>query len=130
MATRLLVVDDDPDMRHIARVCFRDLPIEIETVGDGREALTKIFASWESQPYDGVLFDCAMPVLDGPSLALLVRDEEIKRRREPIKIGFLTAYGEEVEAGRFPEKAQASFYLRKPVDLRALRAGVTNWLGH
>jgi two-component system, NarL family, sensor histidine kinase EvgS len=130
MATRLLVVDDDPDMRELLPLCFRNLPVEVDTAGDGREALTKVFTSWESQPYDGVLMDCAMPLLDGPTVALLIREAEEKAQREPVKIGFVTAYGEQVEAGRFPAKAQATFYLRKPVDLDQLRDGIFEWLQH
>lgn len=125
---KLLIVDDDPDMRALVPLCFANTPLEIDTAADGREALTKIFTSWESQPYDGVLMDCALPGLAGVDVALLIREIEERTNREPVKIGFITAYGEEVEAGRFPEKAQASFYARKPVDVLELKAGVCEWL--
>lgn len=60
-ATRILVVDDDPETARLLRTWFRGQPYDILEARDGDEGL-KVAA--REQP-DLILLDLMMPVLDG-----------------------------------------------------------------
>jgi signal transduction histidine kinase len=66
---RLLVVDDNPDNRDLLRDLLAPLGFEIETAGDGREAVR---AAQVVAP-DLVLMDLKMPVMDGHEATRLMR---------------------------------------------------------
>lgn len=59
--SRVLVVDDDPDIRLLLRLELAAEGHEIVEAGDGRAALAELAA----QAPDVVLLDMMMPVLDG-----------------------------------------------------------------
>jgi len=61
---RVLVVDDDADSQLLfERMLHTWRPsLEVETVGSGPEALTRLH---KGRPYDAILLDIIMPVMDG-----------------------------------------------------------------
>ena len=70
---RVLVVDDQDDIREMARLVLTGAGYEVVTAGSGREALALARAS----AFDLVLLDINMPELDGwATLRLLRADEE------------------------------------------------------
>ncbi|HVX96630.1 MAG TPA: response regulator [Polyangia bacterium] len=60
---RLLVVDDDDDVRETLREAFEDAGYQARTACDGREAL-RLLKDGSPAP-DAVILDLVMPVLDG-----------------------------------------------------------------
>jgi two-component system response regulator AtoC len=58
---RLLVVDDEENMRHMLTVLMGRSGYQVESAADGAEALEKV----ENKRYDVVLCDLKMPRLDG-----------------------------------------------------------------
>ena len=58
---RVLVVEDNEINRLVATLFLSELGVEVETAENGQIALEKIY----SQPYDLVLMDMQMPVMDG-----------------------------------------------------------------
>jgi two-component system, chemotaxis family, chemotaxis protein CheY len=72
---RVLVVDDDPDIRELLFTALEDEGFEVVPAGNGREALTII----QSFRPDVIVLDLMMPVMDGWQFAneLRARDEEI-----------------------------------------------------
>ena len=58
---RVLIVDDDPDIRLLLRMELAAEGHEIVEAGDGEAALAEL----QDQPVDIVLLDMMMPVLDG-----------------------------------------------------------------
>jgi diguanylate cyclase (GGDEF)-like protein len=58
---RVLIADDDPDIVQFVRVNLELEGFEVETAGDGREAVEKVL---ETSP-DLVLLDIMMPEMDG-----------------------------------------------------------------
>jgi len=58
---RILVVDDERDLRTFVAGIFGDLGYVVECAEDGAEALAKM----ESTPPDLVVLDLMMPILDG-----------------------------------------------------------------
>ncbi len=66
MATfrNLLVVDDEPAIRHVLTVSLSAQGYEVRAVSDGEEALLELAA----RPYDVVVSDVRMPRMDGLTL--------------------------------------------------------------
>ncbi|MEQ8825303.1 MAG: EAL domain-containing response regulator [Filomicrobium sp.] len=62
-----LIVDDDPILLEVGRAALMTVGIaNVETAGDGQQALEKLASS--SHPFDLVLTDIEMPVMDGMAL--------------------------------------------------------------
>lgn len=104
---RVLVVDDDPDMRSYLRHCLRPMTDRVETATDGREALDLVPTL---ERLDLVIADVRMPGLDGPGLA-----ERLPARRDGSSIPVLFVTGED-------EIGFGGTVLRKPFNGRKLRA--------
>jgi DNA-binding response OmpR family regulator len=68
-ARRLLVVDDQEDIREMARLVLADAGFEVATAPSGAEALRLARAV----PFDLVLLDINMPGMDGWSTLKLLR---------------------------------------------------------
>jgi len=100
----ILVVDDDPAMRHLLSVILTDHGWEARAVSAAQDALREI----EARDYDLVLTDVRMPGMDG--LALL---REIERLRPDLTVIVMSAYGAQ-DAALEAMKAGAYDYLSKP----------------
>ncbi len=100
----ILVVDDDPAMRHLLSVILTDHGWEARAVSTAQDALREI----EARDYDLVLTDVRMPGMDG--LALLAA---IQRLRPELTVIVMSAYGAQ-EAALEAMKAGAYDYLSKP----------------
>ncbi len=122
MVRRVLVVDDDPLLREVAKASLEMVGgWQVLTAGSGREALE---VARREQP-DALLLDVMMPGQDGPSTLLELRaDEQI----QDIPVIFLTAkVGGD---GRDEWKNQASSgVIGKPFDPMTLSAEVAQLLG-
>jgi CheY-like chemotaxis protein len=83
-AQRVLVVDDDTDLRHRLRGLLEKAGLEVDEAGDGRAALTRLDEQWPGL----ILLDLLMPEMDG--FAFLA---ELRRRGEgrPVPVVVLTA---------------------------------------
>ena len=63
---RVLIVDDEPSTRFLIGEGLADHGIEFDEAGNGEEALALMNKSAEDyQPYDAVVLDIVMPVMDG-----------------------------------------------------------------
>ena len=69
---RVLVVDDQEDIREMARLVLTGAGYEVVTVASGREALTLVRAA----SFDLMLLDINMPELDGWATLRLLRADE------------------------------------------------------
>ena len=65
---RILVVDDDEDVRELLAMILSGTGYDVEAVGNGVEALRRLEQQW----YNLVVSDLQMPELDGPSLYIEV----------------------------------------------------------
>ena len=114
MTPRVLVVEDEPNIREL--VCLH-LGLEgytCEGVGDGREALTRA----EHDRYDLMVLDVMIPGLDGLSLCRAVRNGKVNH---DVPIMMLTARREEPDKVVGLESG-ADDYLTKPFGVRELVA--------
>lgn len=71
MPIRILIADDDPDIRDILKITLSEENYEVTEAGDGEEALKVI----ESKPLDLVLVDYKMPKVDGREVCRRVKKD-------------------------------------------------------
>ena len=119
---RLLVVDDEPDLRTLYELTLVREGYDVDCAGSVDEAWAMLTARGPDG-YALVITDMRLP--DGNGLGLLRRMDEAGRREKGIVI---TAYGSAENAVE-ALKAGAYDYLTKPVDLRQFRAAVASALG-
>ena len=119
---RLLVVDDEPDLRTLYELTLLREGYEVESAGSVEEGWALL---QERGPggYQLLITDMRLP--DGTGLDLLRRIDEAGRGEKAVVI---TAYGSPENAVE-ALKAGAYDYLTKPVDLRQFRAVVASALG-
>jgi CheY-like chemotaxis protein len=110
---RLLVVDDEPDLRTLYELTLLREGYRIDSAGSVAEALEHL----QAEGYNAVITDMKLP--DGSGLALLRWLEQAGR---PEKAIVITAFGSAENAVE-ALKAGAFDYLTKPVDLRQFRHG-------
>ena len=112
-ASRILVVDDDDDIRGLLRTLLERAGHEVSDAADGRDGLRALYAG---SP-DLVILDVAMPGLDG--WATLERIREVS----DVPVLLLTARDAEVERVR-GLKSGADDYVVKPFGRQELVARV------
>ena len=61
---RLLVVEDDPDLNRQLVTALTDAGYAVDTASDGEEG----HYLGETEPYDAVILDLGLPVMDGVSI--------------------------------------------------------------
>ncbi len=113
---RILVVEDDPDLRKILRLQLMANGFEVVEAENGQVG----FASVQAQRPDCVILDLMMPVLDG--FGFLKRARSIIDLQE-IPVLILTASQDERNRVR-GFQYQADAYMGKPYDLEELTAEV------
>ena len=111
--TRLLVVDDDTNLRHTLGYAFKQEGFEVLTAEDGERAL----ASFRQTRPDLVILDVMLPGRDGFEVARLLR------RESDVPIIMLTARDSELDKVVGLEIG-ADDYLAKPFSTRELIARV------
>src|SRR5690349_21043274 len=112
--TRILVVEDNPDLAYGLRNNLEIEGYEVEVVEDGSEGLTRA----RSGGPDLIILDLMLPGLDGYRVLRALRDEG---RRMPVLI--LTARGEEADKVR-GLRLGADDYVTKPFGVLELLARV------
>lgn len=120
---RVLVAEDYEPNRNVLRLQLLSLGCEVEMVSDGAEALQK----YRAAPYDLILTDLNMPVMDGIALAIAVRNDEADSGGH-IPIVAITAAAVSSELNRC-RAAGMDDTLTKPIALDGLRAILARWTG-
>ncbi len=119
---RLLVVDDEPDLRTLYELTLLREGYDVDSAGSVAEGWAMLLERGAGG-YQLLITDMRLP--DGSGLDLLYQLEESGR---PEKAVVITAYGSPENAVE-ALKAGAYDYLTKPVDLRQFRAVVGSALG-
>ncbi len=114
---KILVVDDEANIRELYREEFEDMGYEVTTVVDGAEALAAI----DSAQFDLVTLDMRMPDIDG--IETLRR---MKEKNNALPIIICTAYEDyKHDFGSWCSDA----YVVKSADTSLLRETVKKILG-
>ncbi|SYX87522.1 response regulator transcription factor [Paenibacillus alvei] len=101
--SRLLIIDDEEDMRALVHMYLKSSGFEVYQAANGEEALDILSA----MPIDLIVADVMMPILDGFTLCLNIRQSS------NVPIVFLTARGEEWDRV-YGLKIGADDYIVKP----------------
>ena len=109
---RILVVDDEEDVQVLVCRILRDMDYEVESAGEGREALDKIKA-WRP---DLVILDLMMPGLDGWGVL-----SELRETPGSPPVVLLTALGDYTTFARGVREGAAA-YVCKPFRFHELVA--------
>jgi DNA-binding response OmpR family regulator len=120
MKLRVLVVDDDPQIRALVEVALGD-EAEVVALGDGPSAMRAL----DGGRFDCVLLDVMMPGMSGFAVLEAMRGDPMLQRTPVLMLTALTGEAQHVEA--FNQGADA--YLTKPFDvdelIRAVRETVS-----
>jgi pilus assembly protein CpaE len=119
--TKILVVDDDPNVQRLLRVTLKQEGFEVIVAGDGAEGLRL----WEADKPALILLDVTLAKVDGYQVATSIREAETAGSHTPIIM--LTAE-REVEQKVRGLRAGADDYLVKPFHQAELLARMKSLL--
>ncbi len=85
---RILLAEDNRSNQIVATMMLRQMGHLIDVVDDGAQALERL----SRQPYDAVLMDCQMPILDGYEATRRIRRGEVSGIDPRMPVIGLTAY--------------------------------------
>jgi signal transduction histidine kinase/FixJ family two-component response regulator len=111
---RVLLVDDEEDIRSVLGMSLADMGYEVRTAENGEQAL-EIFKE-EEQPI--VLTDIKMPGMDGIELL-----RKIKMHNPETEVIMITGHGD-MDLAITSFKDEASDFITKPVDVDALDVAI------
>lgn len=119
---RILIVDDDASIRRLLAGALAPLHAELQFCSDGLHALDALRCN---RPFDLLITDVKMPVMDGRQLVTAVlADPELART--PILVTSGIVSGREVSDLLH---AGVCGFLAKPLNLAAVRSDVSACLG-
>ena len=122
----ILIVDDEPDFREIFSTKLTALGFRVDIAENGQIALDKM----AKVVPDLVLMDVKMPVMDGATTVLKMRENPATKN---VKVVFLTSLGDprsemqEVSV-KFSEQFGAQGYLKKTDDLDTIMERIQGFL--
>jgi len=114
MKKRVLVVDDEKNMRWVLKQALEAADFEVSEASDGKEALSAV----AEQAPDVMVLDHRMPAPDGMEVL-----RRIRSKGHAFPVIMLTAHGNVATAVE-AMKAGASEYLTKPFDLEELKLAI------
>ncbi len=113
---RVLLVEDSADNRRLVRVYLEEAGLTVDVAEDGQAAVDAVTAAdLHGEPFDLVLMDMQMPVMDGYAATREIR----ARGMDELPIIAFTAHAMATEADRCAA-AGCDGYATKPVDPVAL----------
>lgn len=119
MPQKLLVVDDEPDLRLLVELQLAP-DYDVESVATGEEALEAV----EQDHYDAILLDLRLPGIDGFKVL-----DELRHRPEThqMPVIVITAHGSDRSEAR-ARQAGCDAFLAKPFSVAQLRKTVQDVL--
>ena len=125
MSSRILVVDDEPDLEALMvqkfRHKIRDGAVSFAFARDGIEALEMLEAD---RGFDLVISDINMPRMDGLTLLL-----KLQEGAEPISTVIVSAYGDMANIRTAMNRGALDFVM-KPIDFLDLETTIAKTLRH
>jgi len=126
---RILVVDDEPDVRRYLVACIQDAGFKVETASDGLEALEKIKANAP----DLITLDMVMPRHSGINVMRKLRKNEAWAH---IPVIIITAHAKDEfgskdvkELQAFTARHRPKFTFEKPITPERLVKAICEILG-
>jgi hypothetical protein len=120
---RILLAEDNITNQQVALGILKKFGLRTDAVADGAEAVKAL----ETIPYDLVLMDVQMPVMDGLEATRQIRNPQSKLPNHAIPIIAMTAHALQGDRERYLE-AGMNDYVSKPVSPQALAEVLARWL--
>jgi CheY-like chemotaxis protein len=111
---KILLVDDEPEVCRLVKTMVEPLGVEVRTSTDSREAVSIL----ETEKFDGIMVDVAMPDLDGFQLTKKIRSTPPNQQAPIIMITGM----DDVETMRRAFEAGATFFIGKPISREKIYA--------
>jgi signal transduction histidine kinase/CheY-like chemotaxis protein len=107
----ILLVEDGPDNQRLISMILRKQGATVEVAENGEVGLHKALEAWRSgKPFDLILMDMQMPVMDGYTAA-----GELRNQKYPLQVVALTAHALKGEQQQCID-AGCDACLTKPID--------------
>jgi len=121
---RILAADDNPLNRTYLKEVLTGMGHSVALAENGKEALAHL----RDNPFDVVLMDVQMPIMDGLETTARIRSGKEKGIPADIPVVAVTAFSVEGDRERFLN-AGMNAYISKPMTGDALKAILTNLFG-
>ena len=121
MAHRILIVDDEPDIRQLVALILKSAGHATATVNSGKEALQIL----DGEDFDMVILDIMMPEMDGWEVCRQIKS---RTRTKNLPVIFLTVRGQPLDRVIGLEVVHADGYVTKPFEREQLLATINSCL--
>ncbi len=122
---RVLLAEDNPVNALIAVTLLKRWGVDVSKAGDGAQALEAARrAAGEGQPFDAVLMDIQMPVMNGYEATRRLREDPATARLPIIALTAAALLSERQQA----LDAGVDDFLTKPIDAERLRVTLRRWI--
>lgn len=121
-ALRMLLVEDNRVNQIVASAILRKLGYTVDVADNGELAL----AALAQKPYDMVLMDCQMPVMDGYEATRRIRQHPEWQSLPVIAVTANVMQGDKDDC----LAAGMNDYITKPYDRKDLTRVIEHWAGH
>ncbi|WP_128001884.1 response regulator [Piscinibacter defluvii] len=118
---RILLVEDHPLNQELACELLRRAGMQVVVAVHGADALDKLL---DAGPFDGVLMDCQMPVMDGYTATRAIRADPALRDL-PVIAMTASALAEDRERSL---AAGMNAHITKPLDVPQMLATMAQWI--
>lgn len=113
MAHRILIVDDEPDIRHLIAITLESAGYQLVEAGKGTEALQAL----ERENVDLAILDIMMPDMDGWEVCRQIRS---RQQTKNLPVIILTVRNQPLDRVIGIEVVHADDYLTKPFERQQL----------
>ena len=122
---RILLVEDNEINQQVAMEMLEAEDFRVDLAADGKQALDRVNAAARQQcPYDLVLMDMQMPVMDGVVAARLIRSEPAHAK---LAIVAMTANAQETDR-QLCLRSGMNDFVTKPIEPRQLWTALLKWI--
>ena len=122
---KILMCEDNKINIKVALAVLNKMGYEIDVAEDGKEGFEKVFGP-DSKEYDLIFMDCMMPVMDGYSATIKIRQEETKLKLSRKPIIALTANISQSDKDKCFEVGMDDF-LSKPLKKEDVASIIKKW---
>ncbi|MCB2202515.1 response regulator [bacterium] len=119
----ILVVEDNVTNQQVAMGILKKMGQKVEAVSNGKEAIEAL----SHVPYDLVLMDVQMPVMDGFEATRIIRSSDAPVLDPDIPIIAMTAHAMQGDKERCLD-AGMNDYVSKPIEPKSLAEKLVDWL--
>ena len=118
---RILLVDDEEDLRKMLKFRLEAVGYEVNEASDGQEALDKARSAWP----DLIILDLMLPKIDGYKVCRMIKFDE-KHKHKPVIMFTARAQEKDKLIGK---EMGADAYITKPFEPEVLLGKIKELLG-